>query len=69
MDLLFRIDWKIPMITIKHFVDHFKRILPEFDKEDDNGSIQLTKYSKFFAIDQSLQSELTTTGMKDFFKT
>ena len=34
-----------------------------------NNKSSITKYSKFFAIDQSLQSELTTTGMKDFFKT
>ena len=68
MDLLFRINWKIPMINIKHFVDHFKRILPEFDKEDDQGTAQITKFSKFFTIDQSMQTELTTVSMKEFFK-
>ena len=68
MDLLFRIDWKLPMINIKHFVDHYRRILPEFDKEDDNGTIQITKFSKYFTIDQSMQTELTTVGMKEFFK-
>lgn len=68
MDLMFRVDWKMPMITIKHFVDHFRQILPEFDKEDEKGTIQITKFSKYFTLDQSMQTELTTTSMKEFFK-
>ena len=29
------------MINIKHFVDHFKRILPEFDKDDEKENTRL----------------------------
>mmetsp|Transcript_31040 Transcript_31040/g.35453 ORF Transcript_31040/g.35453 Transcript_31040/m.35453 type:complete len:114 (+) Transcript_31040:1099-1440(+) len=68
MDLLYRINWKIPMITIKHFVDHYKRILPEFDKEDNEGLIEITRFSKYFTIDREMQSELSTVEMKDMFK-
>jgi hypothetical protein len=69
MDLLFRINWKIPMITVKHFVDHYKRILPDFDKKDEAGTAEINRFTKFFSIDESLQSELTSVGMKDLYKT
>lgn len=69
MDLLYRINWKIPMINVKHFIDHYKRILPAFDKKDEEGSAELTRFTKFFSIDQSMTSELTSVGMQDLYKT
>lgn len=69
MDLLYRINWKIPMINIKHFIDHYKRILPVFDKKNEEGSPELTRLSRYFSLDQSAHSELTSVGMQDMFKT
>lgn len=68
MDLLYRINWNIPIINTKHFIDHFKRILPVFDKRNSDGSSALYTYSNVFGIDHSMQSELTSVGMKDLYK-
>mmetsp|Transcript_28103 Transcript_28103/g.27913 ORF Transcript_28103/g.27913 Transcript_28103/m.27913 type:complete len:152 (-) Transcript_28103:346-801(-) len=42
MDLLFRIDWHLPMINIKHFSDHFKRIMSKIPKKNGANDEQET---------------------------
>ena len=68
MDLVFRLDWRIPTISIKHFIDHYKRVLPMFDKESSDGKSELQKYSDYFNLDVRIQAELSTDTMKQYFR-
>lgn len=68
MDLVFRIDWIIPMVTIKHFVDHYKRILPMFEKETSDGGLELCRFSRYFNLDNKQQSEYSNEKMKEFYQ-
>ena len=29
-EIMFKIDWKLQIVCVKHFIDHFVRILPDF---------------------------------------
>jgi len=68
VDLLYRINWAIPVIWVKHFIDHFKRILPVFDKKTIDGGQEISKFKDYFRIDESTTTELTSTQTSDVYK-
>lgn len=43
-EILFKINWKLQVVDVKHFIDHFIRILPDFKK------LHLSNIKQHFAI-------------------
>ena len=68
MDLLSRINWQIPIITVKHFIDHYKRILPVFDKKGEDGIAEIWKFKDFFKLDESAQTALSSNSTEGMIK-
>ena len=59
IEIMMKVSWCIPTVNIKHFIDHFIKILPA---SDENEKCAGTEYSRFGS--PSNKSEFSTVNVQ-----